>query len=204
MFLSGTDSKTTDTGIARPVSVKALGSTGVAESMYGCPAGTEDTITLLVEWENTTSKFKGTAIYVASWSASAKAEVHSQQRFTYQGHKGEVRVDQAHRGYEVATDENGYASVNPLYMAYLPGPNGHFNGHHGYGYKSIEAFIQACIDVNSGKVKAQDCDRYLPTAATTEVVTAILEAGRLSLDNNGRSVNLNFVDGELKGIALAQ
>lgn len=37
-------------------------------------------------------------------------------------------VDQAHRGYTVCTDEAGFANVNPMYMSYMPGPEGHFNG----------------------------------------------------------------------------
>lgn len=105
--------------------------------------------------------------------AAPKADVHSQQRFHYMGHKGkynslgsdsaivlglfppclhagELVVDQAHRGYTACTDAGGYASINPLYMAYLPGTDGNFNGHHGYGYKSIEAFVQAAQDINAG------------------------------------------------------
>ena len=37
------------------------------------------------------------------------------QRWFYMGQKGEVSVDQAHRGYSMATDEDGYGSVNPLF-----------------------------------------------------------------------------------------
>lgn len=32
------------------------------------------------------------------------------------GQKGEVHADQAHRGYNTAVDESGYAALNPLYM----------------------------------------------------------------------------------------
>lgn len=46
-------------------------------------------------------------------------------------HSGEFIVDQAHRGYTVTTDENGFASVNPLYMSYVPGPDGNFAGLYG-------------------------------------------------------------------------
>jgi D-galacturonate reductase len=35
------------------------------------------------------------------------------------GQKGEVHADQAHRGYNTATDEAGYAALNPLYMRYV-------------------------------------------------------------------------------------
>ena len=49
----------------------------------------EDTITLLVQWECGASGSLGTAVYTSSWAAAEGAEVHSQQRFHYMGHKGE-------------------------------------------------------------------------------------------------------------------
>ena len=48
--------------------------------------------------------------------------------------KGEVIVDQAHRGYNMADDSGGYRSVNPLFMKYTP-TNGKFSGQLGYGYR---------------------------------------------------------------------
>lgn len=36
------------------------------------------------------------------------------------GQKGEINVDQAHRGYNMADDASGYRSVNPLFMKYTP------------------------------------------------------------------------------------
>jgi len=121
-----------------------MASNGIAtKEPYNCVEGTEDTITLMVQWENESGSL-GTSVHTSSWAAPAKvdfltlflssfrflvnlyqnsqsqAEVHSQQRFFYMGHKGEIRVDQAHRGYETATDENGYSSVNPLFMKYTP------------------------------------------------------------------------------------
>lgn len=58
-------------------------------------------------------------MYTSSWVAP-KADVHSQQRFFYMGQKGEINVDQAHRGYTVAKDGDGFRSVNPLFMKYTP------------------------------------------------------------------------------------
>jgi D-galacturonate reductase len=168
-------------GLAIPISVSAMGSTGIAKV-------TEDTITLLVQFKNLESGNLGTAVFTSSWVAAKKAEVHSQQRFSYMGHTGEMRVDQAHRGYEVATDENGYASVNPLYMRYTPDASGYFAAQQTYGYRSIEDFCRACIDVNQGKRKAADFDDLLPSIRATYSVTAILEAGRKSLDQGGAPV----------------
>eukprot|EP00820_Chromera_velia_P004608 Cvel_17604.t1-p1 / transcript=Cvel_17604.t1 / gene=Cvel_17604 / organism=Chromera_velia_CCMP2878 / gene_product=hypothetical protein / transcript_product=hypothetical protein / location=Cvel_scaffold1415:45301-46596(+) / protein_length=338 / sequence_SO=supercontig / SO=protein_coding / is_pseudo=false len=106
-------------GRAVPTKVTAFGSTGVADAQFGCPNGTEDSISVMAEWQNS-SGTKGTAVYTSCWTAPDNAEVHSQQRFMCVAHKGEVRADQAHRGYEVTTDGK-YSSVNPLYMKYTKG-----------------------------------------------------------------------------------
>jgi D-galacturonate reductase len=151
----------------------------------------EDTITLMVEWLNLKSGTKGTANYTSSWSAP-KADVHSQQRFFYLGHSGEITVDQAHRGYTVATDEEGFKSVNPLFFRYVPNEQGKFAGQHCYGYKSFEAFVDAVLMIRAGKATAESFDVSLPTANATILMTAILEAGRLSLDHNGMPYDIKY------------
>lgn len=163
-------------GLARPLSVVASGSSGVARERG---IETEDSITLMVDWEHFDSGNRATAVYTSAWSAP-KAEVHSQQRFTCLSHRGEVRVDQAHRGYEVATDDSGYATPNPLFMRYQPDGHGQFAGQGAYGYASIAAFLEA--------VRGGDPD--LATIQRTRSVTAILEAGRESLDQNGARISL--------------
>jgi D-galacturonate reductase len=153
---------------------------------------TEDTITLTVEFENMESGNKGTASYTSSWSAP-KSDVHSQQRFFYMGHKGEVNVDQAHRGYTLSTDQDGFGSVNPLYMRYTPDEQGKFCGQYGYGYLSFEVFVDAVEQIRSCQVTdLSEFDKWLPTAASTLTATAVLEAGRKSLDLGGMPMNLEY------------
>lgn len=153
---------------ARPISVTALASTGVASQLVEHKQ-CEDTITLSVQWEvfppacgdaDQAKSSLGSASYTASWIAP-KAEVHSQQRFFYMGHGGEVNVDQAHRGYGMAADVGlglgeGFKSLNPLFMKYTPNRAGHFVGQLGYGYRSFEAFIQAASSIGRGESTAQD------------------------------------------------
>jgi D-galacturonate reductase len=180
-------------GRAVPYKVTASAGTGIATSEpFNMVDGTEDTITLLVNWRSIDQENpqEGTAVYTASWTAPKKSEVHSQQHFHYLGAKGEVRVDQGHRGYSYTTDEDGYANVNPFYMKYTPSEDGHFDGQRGYGYVSLEKFIDNCQKLNSKSVTVEDLDkRGLPTIKNTELVTAILEAGRRSLDEQ-RSIEL--------------
>ncbi|KAJ3895084.1 hypothetical protein GG344DRAFT_86152 [Lentinula edodes] len=170
---------------AIPTRVVASAATGIATSEpYNCVPQTEDTITLLVDWESTTSsKHKGTGVYTASWTAPLKAGVHSAQHWYYMGEKGDITVDQAHRGYDVTVDDTGKTWYNPFYMKYSPSESGHFDGQRGYGYVSIEKFIDAARSVNAGHTKAEDYDKHgLPTIANTVLTTAILHAGRISLD----------------------
>lgn len=68
-------------------------------------------------------------------------------------------------------------------MKYSPSESGHFDGQRGYGYISIENFIDAARSVNTGHSNISDYDKYgLPTIANTVLTTAILNAGRISLD----------------------
>lgn len=96
----------------------AASSSGFANSRLG-RSGVEDTISLMVLWENSDGS-TGHATYMSSWIAP-KGDCHTQQYFHYVGHEGEMRVDQAHRGYTCSASEVGggtgaLASINPLYM----------------------------------------------------------------------------------------
>jgi D-galacturonate reductase len=145
----------------------------------------------MVDWENVATKNRATAIYTSSWIAP-KADVHSQQRFFYMGHLGEVNIDQAHRGYTLASDAAGYSSLNPLFMKYTPDADGFFSGQMGYGYRSIELFIRAADEIRQGRSQPEEFRGKLATAQETLLVTAILEAGRKSLDTDGREVKIRY------------
>jgi D-galacturonate reductase len=168
---------------AKPISVNATASSGIASQKLG--RDVEDTITLTVEWENNSGAM-GTSIHTASWIAPP-ADVHSQQRFFYMGHEGEINIDQAHRGYTIATDENGFKSSNPLFMKYTP-RDGKFAGQESYGYKSIFTFIDSSIKINEDNNYLDECNRVLPTIQNTLETTAILEAGRISLDEKRKVI----------------
>ena len=81
-------------------------------------------------------------------------------------------------------------------MKYSPSETGHFDGQRGYGYVSIEKFIDAVRSVNAGLSKPADYDTHgLPTIANTVLTTAILNAGRISLDEK-RPVNIKQIGDE--------
>mmetsp|Transcript_22542 Transcript_22542/g.72556 ORF Transcript_22542/g.72556 Transcript_22542/m.72556 type:complete len:425 (+) Transcript_22542:3-1277(+) len=167
--------------------VTAMGAKGVAQRMLG--VDTEDTITVNVQWANDDGSV-GTSSHTSSWIAPP-SDVHSKQRFFFMGQSGQVQVNQAQRGYTADTDDAGHKSVNPLYMRYTP-KAGKFVGQQGYGYQAIAAFVDAVLDIRAGRRSPEDFDSELPTVANTFMTTAILEAGRLSLDNDGRPVKIVY------------
>jgi D-galacturonate reductase len=193
-----------------PSTVRASASTGIAtDPKIGCAHGTEDTITVLVDWTHPSKPGKkATGIYTASWTAPQNAGVHSQQHFHYIASGGEININQAKRGYDVVADSSTAASdsgmkwFNPFYMRYAPDEEGNFAGQGGYGYVSFEKFIDGVTKVNDGTVGIEELDRRgLPTLANTVLTTAILEAGRRSLDEGGRSVGI-VLGGEIGDVQL--
>ena len=70
-------------------------------------------------------------------------------------------------------------------MKYTPDEEGNFNGQAGYGYVSFEKFVDAVRGLQEGQVTLDELDkRGLPTLKNTVATTAILEAGRRSLDED--------------------
>ena len=174
-----------------PVKVTGSSSTGTAVQL-GCDPATEDTISLLVQWQKKSDPSKrATGVYTASWTAPQRAGVHSNQYFHYLAQHGEININQAKRGYDVADDAAGQlAWYNPFYMRYAPDEDGNFQGQSGYGYVSMEKFVDGCRAVNAGTLTPGDLDKKgLPTLRNTIATTAILEAGRRSIDE-GREVGI--------------
>jgi len=170
-------------GSAKPVRVAASASTGVADHPpYELPA--EDLITLVVDWE-TRSGNRAVAVHTASW-VEPESDVHSQQGFTCIMHTGRVEVQQDQRGYRITADGKQVESRNPLFMKYSPDADGYFNGQNGYGYLSIAAFVDAVGEIVNGQRAPGDYDGLLATLRDSAPLTAVLEAGRRSLDEGGR------------------
>lgn len=89
---------------------------------------------------------------------------------------------------------------------YTPDANGYFAGQTGYGYISIASFIEAAAAINSGSkaIPYYEQEGQLALASKTLAVTAILEAGRMSLDNKGAAVDILYDDnGQPQQIKLA-
>lgn len=90
---------------------------------------------------------------------------------------------------------------------YTPDANGFFAGQTGYGYISISSFIDAAAAINNGSksISYYEQEGVLALASKTQAVTAILQAGRVSLDNNGAAVDIVYDDhGQPQEVRLAK
>ena len=92
-------------------------------------------------------------------------------------------MDQAKKGYIISSDSAGQVQwFNPFYMHYAPDEEGNFSGT-GYGYVSYEKLVDAVTALKEGRVTLDGLDRRgLSTLKNTLATTAILKAGRMSLD----------------------
>ncbi len=79
-------------------------------------------------------------------------------------------------------------------MKYTPDAEGNFAGQMGYGYRSIEAFISAAGSIRGGGATVENFTGRLATIQETTPVTAVLEAGRRSLDSGGSVVLIEYDD----------
>jgi D-galacturonate reductase len=70
-----------------------------------CPLPPSPSPLPVVQFRNASGS-SGHAIFTSSWVAPT-ADCHTQQGFHYMGHAGEIRCDQAHRGYSMSSDAPG-------------------------------------------------------------------------------------------------
>jgi D-galacturonate reductase len=84
----------------------------------------------------------------------------------------------------------------PSPCRYTPDANGYFAGQTGYGYISIAKFIATAAELNTGASNLQQVadEGVLALLGGTVAVTAILEAGRRSLDAGGAPVDILYDD----------
>ena len=88
-------------------------------------------------------------------------------------------------------------------MRYVPDASGCFAGQTGYGYRSIEAFVDACSAVQAPGASMEKIAAGLASVSATLGITAILEAGRRSLDAGGAPVRIVY-SGEEAGAGAAR
>ena len=71
-------------------------------------------------------------------------------------------------------------------------------------YRSIEDFVEAATAIRAGEATVRSFEGKLATVKETSLVTAVLEAGRRSLDEGGRVYQIAYDEsGQVSGVSAA-
>jgi D-galacturonate reductase len=99
----------------------------------------------------------------------------------------------SHRGLEYC-QLDGYSEPSPDYMQYVPDHEQDGVRAVGYGYRSIEALVDAARSLESGSTTLNAIDErgILATPANSSYNELVTEAARLSLENDGREVLIQY------------
>lgn len=99
-----------------------------------------------------------------------------------------LRHSDQYRGLEYCEVEHGYSEPSPDYMCYVEWQGAGLKPS-GYGVRSVEAFVQAVDDLESGRATLASIDAagLLATPANSRYNEAVIEAGRRSILTGGRA-----------------
>ena len=97
-----------------------------------------------------------------------------------------------YRGLQYAHADGSYSEPSPDYFQYVDA-GGRGLTPVGYGYRSIEALVKACIAAeHPGFIEQADEAGLLATPANSRYNELVIEAGRLSIVNGGREAVIDY------------
>jgi predicted dehydrogenase len=100
----------------------------------------------------------------------------------------------SHRGLEYCYVDGGYSEPSPDYMQYVPNHLGPGERVVGYGYRSIEALVEAAqsVEADATQLDVIESQGIVATASNSSYNELVTEAARLSLENEGREVLIQY------------
>lgn len=100
----------------------------------------------------------------------------------------------SHRGVEYCHIDSGYAEPSPDYMQYVPNHLGPGERVVGYGYRSIEALVEAAMAVEANPAALVEIEQQgiIATPGNSSYNELVTEAARLSLEHDGREVLIQY------------
>jgi len=164
----------------RPIRASAVGSKGLLSSRG---VDTWDSVHATIVWQGAVAGDEFVSQLAIGWIDPETSSALSDQRFFLVGSRGRVDLDQTDRGIRLVTAEAGVEHPNPYFSMVLGEGDG--LAFQGYGFKSIEAFLDDTGRVLRGEIPAASLDAARPSFAQALVSTAVVDAVNWSLENRG-------------------
>jgi D-galacturonate reductase len=107
-----------------------------------------------------------------------------------------IRHSDQYRGLEYSTTDH-YEEPSPDYFQYVSLGSGPGLTPVGYGYRSIDQLVSACLYIDEGNNQHERIDQIndagvIATPKNSRYNELVVEAGRLSLANNGREATIDY------------
>jgi D-galacturonate reductase len=115
--------------------------------------------------------------------------------WTSQGDRGGFLIhNDSYRGLEYCYVDGGYSEPSPDYMQYVPNHIGPGERVVGYGYRSIEALVEAAQAIEHTPAMRDTIEEQgiVATASNSSYNELVTEAARLSLEHDGREVLIQY------------
>lgn len=162
----------------RPLKAMAIGTRGV---LTGLGIDTYDSILAHIVWGTDEDDPRQFVSHLSiGWIDPNRTSALSDQRIKIIGEDGRIECDQKDRGIQLVTEDAGVQHANPYFADFLPDMSGGLE-FQGYGYRSIETFLQDVKAIGAGKRTFADFEAIRPTLRSSLVSTAVLEAINQSL-----------------------
>ena len=164
-----------------PVRAMAVGTDGILKQKG---INTFDSIHATVIWNNPENNRDWiVSQFSTNWIDPTTTSAMSDQKYKIVGTNGRIECDQKNRGVELVHEKLGIQQVNPYFSIFLPDENGEMR-FGGYGYKSVQIFINDIKDLKNKKTNIAHLEGIRPTFRNSLVSTSVIYAVNKSLVNN--------------------
>jgi D-galacturonate reductase len=172
-----------------PRRVSALGTRGTLDAQG---VDTFDSVHATIAWRPRDGGDEFVSQLAIGWIDPSATPALSDQKFFLVGSRGRLDLDQTDRGVRLVTPERGVETPNPHFSMVLG--DGDERAYRGYGYRSVERFLNDVTDVGAGRVTPAALDALRPTFRQALVSTAVVEAANASLAAAGAWEDVHVPD----------
>ena len=175
---------------ATPLCVRATQQFGYAKKLFNKDIA--DSIQTHITWMSP-EEYEFSSYHIAGWNDPSSTESMTYQEIHLLTENGHVFSDQRYRGLRKVIEGQGMTAPNPYFFSPIKNLQNILGVEGNYGFESIKIFLDEVIRYYLGK---KNKDMHLPTLEESDKVTAILEAADLSLDYNGKIVQIEKIKGK--------